>query len=95
MEGHLKMAEFEITFGIFSPLRNSKPGRSPTRIRPQQKKEKKICVFFHRLSRPSEVMCFLTLPLFERAFEPSLIFERAFEPLPPFERAFEPSLPSF
>jgi len=41
-----------------------------------------------------KVVRFLTLPLFERAFEPSLSFEHAFEPSLPFEHAFEPSFPS-
>jgi len=59
-------------------------GGRPRELGRNKKNKKKICVFFHRLSRPSEVMCFLTLPLFERAFEPSLPFERAFEPSPLF-----------
>jgi hypothetical protein len=40
-----------------------------------------------------KVVRFLTLSLFERAFEPSLPFEHAFEPSLLFERTFEPSLP--
>jgi hypothetical protein len=88
MKGHLEIAKFEIDFGNFSPLRNFNLGRPPTRIKPQ----KKISLYFSTtFSQPSKVVCFLTLPPFERAYEPSLPFERAFEPSLPFKRAFEPS----
>jgi len=52
MEGHLEIAEFEIAFGNFSPLRNFNLGRPPTRIRPQKKKKKEkrnLFIFFHHL----------------------------------------------
>jgi len=68
MEGHLEMAKFEIAFENFSHLRNFNLDRLPTRIRPQ----KKISLYFSTtFSRPSKVVRFLTLPPFERAFEPS------------------------
>jgi hypothetical protein len=47
MEGHLEIAEFEIAFENFSPLRNFNLGRPPTRIRPQKKKN--LFIFFHHL----------------------------------------------
>ena len=78
MEGHLEMAKFEIAFENFSPLRNFTLDRPPTRIRPQ----KKISLYFSTtFSRPSKVVHFLTLPPFERAFEPSTILLSA--PLSP------------
>jgi hypothetical protein len=46
MEGHLEIAEFEIAFENFSPLRNFNLGRPPTRIRPQKKKKKKSLYIF-------------------------------------------------
>jgi len=68
MKSHLEMTKFEIAFENFSPLRNFNLGRPPTRIRPQ----KKISLYFSTtFSRPSKVVCFLTLPPFERSFEPS------------------------
>jgi len=93
MKGHLERAKYEIAFGKFSPLRNFNLGRPPMRIRLQKKK--KIFLYFSTtFSQPSKVVCFLTLPPFERAFEPLLPFKSAFEPSLLFERAFEPSLPS-
>ena len=105
MEGHLEIAEFEIAFENFSPLRNFNLGRPPMRIRPQ-KKEKEISLYFSTtFSQPSKVVCFLTLASFRarlwaltsfrahlRALDHS--FKCAFEPSPPFECTFESSLPS-
>jgi hypothetical protein len=65
MEGHLEIAEFEIAFENFSPLRNFNLGRPPTRIRPQKKKKKEISLYFSTtFSQPSKVVCFLTLASF-------------------------------
>jgi len=87
MEGHLEMAKFEIAFGNFSPFRNFNLGRPPTRITPQ----KKISLYFSTtFSQPSKVVHFLTLPPFERTYEPSLLFERAFEPSLPFKAPMSP-----
>jgi hypothetical protein len=87
MEGHFERAKFEIAFVNFSPLRNFNLGRPSTRIRLQKKK---IFLYFSTtFSQPSKLGRFLTLPPFERAFEPSLPFEGAFEPSLPSERAFE------
>jgi hypothetical protein len=89
MKGHLERAKYEIAFGKFSPLRNFNLGRPPMRIRLQKKK---IFLYFSTtFSQPSKVVCFLTLPPFERAFEPLLPFKSAFEPSLPSERAFDPT----
>ena len=67
MEGHLEIAEFEIAFENFSPLRNFNLGRPPTRIRPQKKRKKKkeISLYFSTtFSQPSKVVCVLTLVSF-------------------------------
>jgi hypothetical protein len=81
MEGHLEMAKIEIAFGNFSPLRNFSLGRPPTRIMLQKKNKNKrnLFIFFHHLFSTIQGSVFLTLPPFERAFEPSLLLERAFE----------------
>ena len=74
MEGHLEMAKFEIAFGNFSPLRNFN-------LAHENYAAKKISLYLSTtFSQPSKVVRFLTLPPFERAYEPSLLFERAFEP---------------
>jgi hypothetical protein len=88
MEGRLEMAKIEIAFGNISPLRNFSLGRPPTRIRLQKKKKKTTKVislyFSTTFSQPSKVVRFLTLPPFERAFEPLFPSEHAFEPSLPF-----------
>jgi hypothetical protein len=60
-----------------------------------------LCIFPPPFISIPKVMCFLTIPPFECAFEPSPPFKCVFEPSPsssapssphhPFECAFEPS----